>query len=517
MRQDPATRAQPPREGEGGIALVSVMFFTMLMAMLGATLLTSSRTETQISANQLYQTQAFYIAEAGLAQAKAWLDANQTDAELMSALLVESQELNPDQSSLTRPDLTVVATPLGTQPFGNGTVDCAWDDPGCRYYDVVIRDNNDDADLLTDSDSQWVITSRGSGPTNASQFIEIEVLGTPAVTPSGAMSARGNNLNVDFDQSGGGVGSSISPNSFNGNPHDLNGAPLLPGGSCAAVPPLSTDGAQATQSLLDELDDLRSNIVRRANSECDQNGETKCLVPGDTGCCTPGLWWIRGSAVTPILDWMDPASYSLLDLSAPQLHAIDANYVPPSTQPPTMILPDPPTAPLDGAEGNTDDPLVEQVPLADMQDDLNAIQDLIDAYPVAVDITGGNFTTGGTFTYGSATDPKLVTANADLRIRNGTTFTGFGILVADKLLDIRDSTFNWTGIVLVQGNNPRLESRTSTGQLNGALFFDATAGMPTLDMDKNTDNVKITYSCEAIKLASTVAPMQTLGWIELLQ
>ena len=46
MRQDPATRAQPPREGEGGIALVSVMFFTMLMAMLGATLLTSSRTET---------------------------------------------------------------------------------------------------------------------------------------------------------------------------------------------------------------------------------------------------------------------------------------------------------------------------------------------------------------------------------------------------------------------------------------------------------------------------------------
>ena len=38
-----------------------------------------------------------------------------------------------------------------------------------------------------------------------------------------------------------------------------------------------------------------------------------------------------------------------------------------------------------------------------------------------------------------------------------------------------------------------------------------------LDMDKNTDNVKITYSCEAIKLASTVAPMQTLGWIELLQ
>ena len=380
---------------------------------------------------------------------------------------------------------------------------------------VVIRDNNDDADPLTDSDSQWVITSRGYGPANAPQRIEIEVLGTPAVTPSGAMSARGNNLNVDFDQSGGGVGSSIPPNSFNGNPHDLNGAPLPLGGSCAAVPPLSTDGAQATKRLLDELDDLRSNIVRRANGDCDQNVETKCLVPGDTGCCTPGLWWIRGSAVTPILDWMDPTNYNDPDLSAPELHAIDADYAA-GTQPPIMILPAPPTAPFDGAAGNVDR-LVEQVPLADLEDHLKAIQDLIDAYPAAVDITTENFTSGGTFTYGSATDPKLVTADADLRIRNGTTFTGFGILVIDKLLEIRDSTFNWTGIVLVQGNNPRLESRTSTGQLNGALFLDARAGIPTRDMDKNTDNVKITYSCKALKLASNVAPMRTLGWIELIQ
>ena len=159
------------------------------------------------------------------------------------------------------------------------------------------------------------------------------------------------------------------------------------------------------------------------------------------------------------------------------------------------------------------------MPLADLQDDLNALQDLINAYPTAdtIDITGGNFTTGGTFTYGSATDPKLVTANADLRIRSGTTFTGFGILVTDKLLDIRDSTFNWTGIVLVQGNNPKLEIRTSTGQLNGALFFHATAGKPDLDMDQNTLNLSITYSCAAIALSSSVAPMQTLGWIELLQ
>ena len=483
------------------MALVTVMFFTMLIAMLGATLLNSSMTETQISANQLSQTQAFYVAEAGLAQAKAWLGANEPDAELMSALLVESQNATPDQSSLTRPDLTVVATPLGTQTFGNGT-----------YY-VVIRDNADDADPLTDSDSQWIITSRGGGPANASQLIEMEVFRN-VMTPSGAMSSRGNDLNVDFDQSCGGPGSSIPPTVINGNPHDLTGNP---GGSCAAIPPLATDGAVATTRLLNELDDLRSNIVRRANNECDLNGQPSC-PPGNTGCCTPGMWWIRGSAVAERFDWMDADSYNLLDLSTAELHAIDADYVT-ITQPPTMILPAPATAPLDGAAGNTADPLVEQVPLADLQDDLAELQDLINLYPAAdtIDITGGNFTIGGTFTYGSATVPKLVTANADLRVRNGTTFTGFGILVADKLLEIWDSTFNWTGIVLVRGNSPKLESKTSTGQINGALFINATAGMPILDMDKNTDNLAITYSCNAIAVASSVAPMRTLGWIELLQ
>ena len=87
----------------------------------------------------------------------------------------------------------------------------------------------------------------------------------------------------------------------------------------------------------------------------------------------------------------------------------------------------------------------------------------------------------------------------------------------ETLLDIKDSVFNWTGLVLLQGNNPKLETRASTGQVNGALFFNAVAGKPTLDMDKNTDNLAITYSCEAIALAATVAPMQTVGWIQLHQ
>ena len=124
------------------MALMTTMFFTMLMLMLAAALVTNASTETQISGNHVSQLQAFYAAEAGLEQAKSWLFANRGDTDLMDALLVESQNATPDQSSLTRPDATVVATTLGLQTFATDT------------YNVVISDNADDVDPLTDSDSR---------------------------------------------------------------------------------------------------------------------------------------------------------------------------------------------------------------------------------------------------------------------------------------------------------------------------------------------------------------------------
>ena len=124
---------------------------------------------------------------------------------------------------------------------------------------------------------------------------------------------------------------------------------------------------------------------------------------------------------------------------------------------------------------------------------------------------------GSDNTYGSPTNPKLVIATNNLRVRNGTTFTGFGILSVDRRLEIRDSTFNWTGVVLITGNQPEIQTRSSTGQFVGSLLFNPTTGKPKFDMDKNSDNLAIKYSCEALDLASSFAPMQTLGWIALQQ
>ena len=348
MRPDPETPPRPPRESERGIALVTTMFFTMLLGMLAAALLTSSTTETQISANQLTQTQAFYISEAGLEQAKEWLDANKTDAPLLNALLVESQNANPDQSSLTLPDTTVVATPLGTQTFANGT------------YDAVIRDNTDDADPLTDSDGRWIITSQGRGLANASKLIEAEVLGA-SVNLSGALTTSTSDFQFDLVDPT--WDNQPPPPAIDGDPHDLAGNPIAPGPGCQSQPPIATDGNLA--DVTEELNALRQKLVQEANTECDAAGQPACPA-GGTNCCTPALWWIRGSDATPRYDPNNLVSYSQLGLDASELHAIDADYVT-ITQPPTMILPAPPTKPFDGAPGNTADPMVSQVPAADLQ------------------------------------------------------------------------------------------------------------------------------------------------------
>ena len=78
-----------------------------------------------------------------------------------------------------------LATPLGLQTFATGR------------YNVVISDNVDDGDPITDSDSRWIITSQGGGPANASQLLEVEVLAAASVTPMGAVSFSTPTVDLD--------------------------------------------------------------------------------------------------------------------------------------------------------------------------------------------------------------------------------------------------------------------------------------------------------------------------------
>ncbi len=86
-------------------------------------------------------------------------------------------------------------------------------------------------------------------------------------------------------------------------------------------------------------------------------------------------------------------------------------------------------------------------------------------------------------------------------------------------IQIDSATFNWTGIVFLQNPNADFEFEDSSGQINGAIFMDASAQAGfQLEGENNTPgSLRLTYSCAAITMASNVVPMQTLGWIALQQ
>jgi len=500
---------QDLHRGQRGIALVTAMLGSVVVLLLAFAVITTAIVENRVSGNYRNQTEAFYISEAGFETAKDWLKANMNDPDMMEALLTESagSTINnpPDQSVVTVLG-TDVDTPLGVRDFGNGS------------YNVWIRDNTDDGDFTTDVDTQWVVTSRGVGPRNSSKIIE-GVLAAATLVPEGMLNMHGTDSHPDFDAGSSGTGNRIPPSAVDGNSFDLAGNP---GGSCPAVPAFATDDAAATTELIDDLDDLRSNIVKRANDFCEADGSTQGgdppCGPDDESCCTPGLWWIRGSDGTPRYDDSDPSSYSLLDLSAPELHAINADYVT-ITQPPTMILGSPATRAFGGAAGNTGDPLVNESPPIELVEQLAIVDEVISRTSPAdiVLITNGRFDDGGTHTYGSATDPKVVTVTDEFRIENNTTFIGFGTLVVEDLMRIEaDGFFEWTGIVIIRGSSPELRSRGG-GQINGVLYFDSTDGTVRVDIDKATDELAITYSCDAIAMAMDVMPLRTISWIELHQ
>ena len=505
MAQARKSREQGSCGDERGVALVTAMLSMVLGLLLASALISSAVVENRVSGNYRSQTEVFYITEAGIERAKAWLKINMGDEDLMEALLTESSgstiNTPPDQSVVVVSG-TNVTTPLGTQNFANGA------------YTVWIRDNTDDGDFTTDVDRQWVITSRGVGTGSSSAVIELEV-GAATLSPEGVMNMHGPDSHADFDQGISGTGNRIPPSSVDGNSFDLAGNP---GGSCPAVPPFATDSAGATAELLDDLDDLRSDIVKRANQFCEADGDSQGgnppCSPGDESCCTPGLWWIRGSAGPPRYDHTDPASYDLLDLAAPELHAINADYVT-ITQPPTVFLASPATTAFGGAVGNTSDPLVNESPPIELLEQLAIVDELINRTPTAdiIDITNGLFDDGGTYTYGSAANPKVVRVTDIFRVENGTTFTGHGTLVVENQMFIDNATFEWTGIVLIHGPSPELHSRGG-GRINGVLYFDSTDGTVQIDADKATDDLQITYSCDAIALAMTVMPLRTVSWLQ---
>lgn len=339
-----------------------------------------------------------------------------------------------------------------------------------------------------------------------------------AIRPTGALNLESFNAAPAFNNGSNGTGVQIPPTNIDGRPRDINGNLLAPGNGCAAVSSIATDAAKSTTDVQGALDNLRNNIVQRANAFCNADGSN-----AGGKACTPGLWWVRGTDPTPRFSQGNcaattPSCYKNLNLSAPELDAISAVFAP---HVPIVVLPAPnASAPFIGAPGNVD-PLINQTNQNLLQQQINDINQLVSSsvgQPNFVTIPGSNISSNMTF--GSPTDPQIVvpTGAGGLEVMNGVTVTGYGILVIPNNFRIDAATFHWTGIVLVQPPSGEFRLDTgATGFINGALLLQASANGTTnvRTSDSDSSAFTISYSCDAIDMAFRTAPLKIISYSEI--
>ena len=227
---------------EAGIVLITTLLLISLLMAIGASGLVLSRTDLLISQNLLTGMQALWLARAGTEIGKNWLETN----------------------------LPVTPLPftLGPAELANGT------------YTVSIAALGNRA---------YRLTAVGLGPEGSRRVVE-EVVRLPDFTPAGAVTSDGDGLHPDFNDDSGGVGRRIPDFSVDGRNHAPDGTLSA---LCPGVSPFAATQVAAQNDLSTAADTLKREVVTRANSFCQANGSDAA------GTCTPGLFWVRGSAGLP--------------------------------------------------------------------------------------------------------------------------------------------------------------------------------------------------------------------------
>ena len=453
---------------ETGIVLISTLLLMALLLVVGASVLSLSRTDLMIARNLQSGTETLWIARAGTEIGKNWLEHN---------LLT-----------------TALPVTLGPIPFGTGTYTVA----------IVAVGNN-----------TYRLTATGLGTEGSRREVE-EIVRLPNLVPLGVILNEGDGLHADFDDSSGGTGRRIPDFSIDGRNHALTGALSA---TCPAIASYAVTQAPAQSDLITALNILKREVVIRANTYCQADGSSS-----GGGTCTPGLSWVRGNAALPRFTSggcvaTDPSCFLNLDLSAPALRATaqpPATNLPPAPQDRGPFAPTP-TVALPFARFLA---ATEQTTLHTAIDDLLRRTTEI---PAEKKLSITSSITSGIHTYGTLATPKVTLiedGSSPLDMSGGAVVSGVGVLVIPRVLQLRNATLNWQGLVVIVGDGDlRAEDSSACGQILGALVIrdDATADRK-FDLDVVEQNgscapFAVNYSCEAAARALALL-MQTVSWTE---
>jgi hypothetical protein len=351
-------------------------------------------------------------------------------------------------------------------------------------------------------------------------------------------------------------GAGIPSIGIDGRPHKLDGT-LATGGSCSAIAPLGTDSANGSAQLEQALNLVRKSIVDTSNASCHADGT------GLNGnICTPGEWWVRGTDADPrfitsnpgtsssgtsgssddssghgrgrdedddddhgghghhddpsgvsdgsACDPTDPACYTNLDLAAPQLLATAAVT---GAHIPTVTLPSNGIAPFTGGHGNQSDASVYQPRSASVVNNgINAVNELVNT---SIDQPNYFLVSSASLasSYGTKDSPAVVViSDATLALQSGAVLSGYGVLVVPSALEISNATLRWNGIVVVKSGGGHVTVNPgATGYINGALLLQPGA---VLNLQNNSADFRLTYSCEAIDLPFGAKPFRIISTAE---
>ena len=475
MRQNRATRLFFPlriphsalvNRSEAGIVLITTLLLISLLMVIGASGLVLSRTDLLISQNLLTGMQALWLARAGTEIGKNWLETN----------------------------LPVTPLPftLGPTELANGTYTVSIAALGNRAYRLIAV---------------------GLGPEGSRRVVE-EVVRLPDFTPAGTVTSDGDGLHPDFNDDSSGVGRRIPDFSVDGRNHAPDGTLSA---LCPGVSPFAATQVAAQNDLSTAADTLKREVVTRANSFCQADGSDAA------GTCTPGLFWVRGSAVlprflsTPCVA-TNPTCFLNLDLSAA---ALRATALPPATHLPAAPENRGPFTPVTGVS-----PFVRSLNATEQARLHMALDDLIqraDELPEEKTLRLTASVIAGTHTYGTLAEPKVTQVEeglGELDLSGGAVVNGAGVLIIPRAVRLRNATLNWQGIVLVVGDGDlRVEDPAACGQVLGAVVVrdDATTNRK-LDLDRVARSsgcapFAVNYSCEAVTRALLVL-IRTVSWAE---
>jgi len=441
---------------EAGFVLIPVLLFTTLLLLISMTTLSTNGTDLRTTRNRQSGVETLWIARAGTEIGKNWLEHN-----------------------LFTTPLPVI---LGPTPFGSGTY----------TVEIVAIENN-----------TYRVTATGRGPEGSQQDVE-EIVRLPNLLPFGVILNEGDGLHPDFDDLSGGIGRRIPDFNIDGRNHAPDGALAS---TCPAIAPYGVTQPTAQGDLTAALATLKREVVARANAYCQADGGSS-----GGGVCTPGLSWVRGRVALPRFTSdacvaTNPSCFVNLDLSAAALRA--------TAQPPEENLLPPPQdrGPFAPAIASTL-PFARLLTASEqstLHAELDELMQRIGEIPEEKKLTISTNIAGGTHTYGTLEKPQLTMVEdgaGALDISGGAVLNGAGILLIPRVLQLREATLNWQGLVVIIGDGDlRASDPAVCGQIIGAVVVrDDAAVDRKLDLDLiqhsgSCTRFAVSYSCEAVARA----------------